>query len=172
MDNGFWIVAVATCILLILLILACKRSNGSSAKAVVADKRRSSVSKSWIPGNLIEEKLQSFRDQKIGRSAFISALVASELFILTDGEGKTDPKDCDSIPRIDRSRLIPIYTSLYQLRQHLKNNEGNHTHIQIVKMRTWIPLLPRERGLIINPDHESAVEILPDDIEQLKLELS
>ena len=172
MNSGFfWIVTAIACVLLVLLILICMKSNGLLAFASV-ENRRTCIAKSWIPGNLIEEKIHGFRDHKVGRSTFINTLVTSELLILTDGEGKTDPHDCDSLPGAGRSRLIPVYTSLYQLRQHLKNNEGAYTHIQIVKMRSWIPLLPEKRGLIINPDHESAVELSPEDIELLKQELS
>ena len=176
MNYLFWVFAGVACIILILLFSICAGSHRKSPAAGTVSKKgsvnRASIAKSWIPGNLLEEKLQSYRDHKIQRSAFISTLVSSEVFILSSGEGKTDPGDCDFIPWTGRTRLVPLYTSLYQLKGYLKEKGGDYTHIQIVKTRSWIPLLSGDYGLVVNPGHESSVELMPDDIAQLKLELS
>ena len=172
MDNLFWVIAGVACIALVLLFSLCAGSHRVGAALQKESNRKANIATSWIPGNLLEEKLQSYRDHKIPRNAFISTLVSSEVFILSIGEGKADPDDCDFIPWTGRTKLIPVYTSLYQLKRHLKEKSGDYTHIQIVKTRSWIPLLSGDYGLVVNPEHESSVEILPDDIAQLKLELS
>lgn len=118
----------------------------------------------------MEEKLQLFEKKDVSLKSVISILVASELFILTTVEGKTDPRECEFCPGARGSKLISVYSSLSQIKIRLRSTEGKWRRVEAIFARNWIPCFPNGYGLVVNPDHESSLEVLPEDFRQLKFE--
>jgi len=179
MNNTYVIIWLLTTFLFVLLLfmLSSKRRRVSKlpvskTNTVDSQVKRGTASKAWIPENLLEEKLELFRNNEIGRSAVVNTLLSSEVLILTKVKASTDPSVCPSKTGGRDSRLIPLYSSISRLKRDLKTVSAEYSHVHRIKLKNWLSQLPVNYGVVVNPGIDFSIEILPDDVAQLKLELS
>ncbi len=166
----------AVLILVLALFVISKRKTRESkiTSSVLSSSSTSNARNrlSWMAENLLEERLEGFRDNTVSRSAVVNTLLASEVFVLTRSEGEFDPFDCETKHGAMGSRLIPIYSSLTRLKREIRGASKEYSHVHTMKVRDWVTNLPGGFGLILNPSIEYSIEILPDDVSLLKMELS
>lgn len=143
-----------------------------SGSADASKPAKSSVQKAWFAENLLEERLEGFRNNEVTRSAVRSAFLAAEVFVLSRSDGVVDPYDCTTRSGARGSRLIPVYSSLKRLKRDIKLVSGEYSHVHTIKVRSWLLELPSNYGLVVNPTLEYTFELLPDDVDQIKLEMS
>ena len=167
-------------LLLILVILSSKRNrrtrnaavSKSSTAATVASASSAKTPKAWFAENLLEERLEGFRNNEVSRSAVKSAFLASEVYVLSRSDGAIDPFDCATRNGAMGAKLIPVYSSLKRLKHDIKLVSSEYSHVHTIKVRNWLSDLPSHYGLVVNPTLEYTFELQPEDVAQIKFEMS
>ena len=188
MDNSMlflWILTTLLLLLMLLLYLNRNRKNNmgrshshSGDRDVTAHSERTGVpgatrkSTAWIAENLLEERLENFRNNEATRASVVNTLLAAEVFVISRSGGVFEPGDCSARPGLRGSRLIPVYSSLTRLKKDMRTVSREYSHVHTTKIREWISQLPSNYGLVLNPNFEYTLELQPDDVARLKFELS
>lgn len=174
------LVGITLVLLLVLVLLEIsgrrkrklKRSRQVSLKSSLGKQENQSASNAWFAENLLEERLEGFRNNDVSRSAVRSAFLAAEVYVLSRSDGVPDPYDCTTRSGARGSRLIPVYSSLKRLKKDIKLVSTEYSHVHTLKVRDWILDLPSNYGLVVNPTLEYTFELLPEDVAQIKFEMS
>ena len=171
-------ITLVSVLLLVLLVISSKRQKrvqrGAQGFTESASKKTEdkNAKNTWFAENLLEERLEGFRNNEVSRSAVRSAFLAAEVYVLSRSDGALDPYDCTTRSGARGSRLIPVYSSLKRLKKDIKLVSSEYSHVHTLKVRDWILDLPSDYGLVVNPTLEYTFELLPEDVAQIKFEMS